>query len=217
MSHVFERFRQVDASTTRNNGGLGLGLAIVRHLVEAHGGTVTAHSDGPDRGASFSVSLPIRAVQPVDATSQAELTARANATREKARLRHVRALVVDDDEDSLELLREVLEDAGASFTGAKSAHQALEARGPFDIIISDIGMPQMDGFALMQRMRSLESGSSVPAIALTAYARAEDAERALRSGFQEHIAKPVDARQLLDAVSRWTEARGARDGHEPTG
>jgi PAS domain S-box-containing protein len=214
LPHVFERFRQADASTTRGYGGLGLGLAIVRHLVEAHGGTVTAHSDGPGRGASFAVSLPIRAVQPVDTTSHAERASRRDATREKAMLQNIRALVVDDDEDSLELLREVLEDAGVSFIGAKSAHQALEARGPFDIIISDIGMPQMDGYALIQRVRSRESGSSVPAIALTAYARAEDAERALRSGYQEHISKPVDARELLDAVSRWTQARAVSEEHD---
>src|SRR5262249_3845584 len=115
-----------------------------------------------------------------------------------------RALVVDDDADSLELVRVVLEDAGAKVTTATDATAALAALGPFDIIISDIGMPHMDGYAFVRRIRSRDAGAAIPAIALTAYARTEDADYAVRSGFQEHFAKPVDASALIEAVRKWT-------------
>jgi signal transduction histidine kinase len=205
LPHIFDRFRQGDASTTRAHGGLGLGLAIVRYLAEAHGGTVTARSDGPGRGSTFTVLLPVRAVVAHEtAGALASDTLDHDPARRSTRaLRDVRALVVDDDDDSLELLRVVLEGAGASFTGAHSAAEALEARGPFDIIISDIGMPEMDGYTLMRRMRSRGAGGDTPAIALTAYARREDEARALGAGYQQHLTKPVDVGELLDAVKRW--------------
>jgi signal transduction histidine kinase/DNA-binding response OmpR family regulator len=208
LRHIFERFTQIDSSTTRAHGGLGLGLAIVRHLVEAHGGTVSASSEGQGRGATFTVTLPIRAVSPAsESTPELETVADADAVSPvpsfRASLAHVRALIVDDDHDSLELIKLVLEGAGAHVTTASNAPAALEARGSFDIIISDIGMPEMDGYTFMQRVRARDAASEIPAIALTAYARIEDAERAVRAGYQEHLAKPVDANKLLAAVQSW--------------
>jgi CheY-like chemotaxis protein len=189
---------------------LGLGLAIVRHLVEAHGGSVLATSEGLDRGATFTVRLPIPAVSVPDLDAVAESkadTAPPAPFAPPADLTNVRALVVDDDADSLELVRVVLEGAGAKVTTASNAKAALDARGPFDIIISDIGMPEIDGYAFMKRIRSGEADATTPAIALTAYARREDAAHAARSGYQEHFAKPVDAFALIEAVGRWTQWR----------
>jgi CheY-like chemotaxis protein len=216
LPHIFERFRQVDGSMTRAQGGLGLGLAIVRHLVEAHGGTVTVRSDGPNFGTSFTVILPIRSVEMTEAQVEAETEKARTIEKERttgvrfvapgrAPLRNLRILVVDDDVDSLELIRVVIEGAGAAFRGVTSARQALDAtkHHRFDVIISDIGMPEMDGFALIRRIRSLPSGAAdVPAIALTAYARAEDADLALKAGYQQHLAKPVAAHELLAAVQK---------------
>jgi PAS domain S-box-containing protein len=210
LPHIFERFKQVDSSTTRAHGGLGLGLAIVRHLVEAHGGSVDAQSEGLGRGATFTVNLPIRAVD----TSRPETTAPATATDANdvaptgASLHNVRVLVVDDDADSIEVLRMVLETAGAKVTTATSARDAfdaLDARGPFEIIVSDIGMPEMDGYSFMRSLRSRPSSAHVPAIALTAYARSEDAELARSAGYQEHLAKPIDERRLVDAIKTWSQ------------
>ncbi len=131
-------------------------------------------------------------------------SARAPAI-DPAMLSHVRALIVDDDEDALELLGMVLESAGASATPAKSAQAALAADGPFAVIISDIGMPMMDGYDFIQRMRSRDAATPVPALALTAFSRPEDAQRALKAGYQEHLTKPVDVDELLNAVKRWTQ------------
>ncbi len=225
LPHIFERFRQVDSTTTRQHGGLGLGLAIVRHLSEAHGGSVVAESDGPGQGTTFTVSLPIRAVdtsvvEPGEAAPDAESRSEPEARSEtepweeptgtamdnhekNLPLRKVRALVVEDDEDSLELIRVVLEGAGAAVAVAPSAQEALHrARDPFDVIISDIGMPEMDGYTLMRRLRALASTAHVPAIALTAYARLEDAERALAAGYQQHLSKPVESTALITTVQR---------------
>jgi len=217
LPHVFERFMQVDSSTTRAHGGLGLGLAIVRYLVEAHGGSVEAHSVGLGQGATFTVQLPIRAVSTVRDQARADAEQAAlertappssgDVVERPANLRGVRVLVVDDDGDSLEVVRLVLATAGADVTTAASAREGfelLDARGPFDIIISDIGMPEMDGYAFMRGVRSRPVGANVPAIALTAYARAEDTERAKRAGYQEHLTKPVDERRLLDIVRTWS-------------
>jgi CheY-like chemotaxis protein len=220
LPHIFDRFWQVDGSTTRSHGGLGLGLAIVRHLIEAHGGTVSAASEGLGRGTTVQVNLPIRAVAPTasgahgqpladeDAKTGAE--ARATPHREAAGsvemlLQAVSVLVVDDDADSLEVIRNVLEQAGASVTCATTAREALEvlqrAHG-IEIVISDIGMPETDGYGFMRKLRTFEEAAALPAIALTAYARTEDAARARRAGFQEHFAKPIDEQQLLKAIRR---------------
>ncbi len=204
LPHIFERFRQVDSSTTRAHGGLGIGLALVRHLVEAHGGTVEARSEGPGRGAAFTVFLPVRAVAIAEAEpSEAQAEAPGARPQRRVELADVRVLVVDDNEDSVEVVRVVLEEAGASVTTAASAAEALgvlDGQRPVDVIVSDIGMPGMDGHALMRRIRAAGELQTVPAIALTAYARGEDVVRAKRAGYQEHLTKPVDSRKLVETV-----------------
>jgi PAS domain S-box-containing protein len=214
LPYVFERFMQVDSTITRSHGGLGLGLAIVRHLVEGHGGRVAAESEGLGRGATFTVTLPIRAVSPREVAARArdeiELDADPEVVGPETSLDGVRVLVVDDDADSIEVLRMVLENAGAQVTAATSARRAFDAldgRSAFDLIISDIGMPEIDGYSLMRRIRSRPGGTNVPAIALTAYARAEDAELASIAGYQVHLPKPVDERQLLESVKEWSKPR----------
>jgi CheY-like chemotaxis protein len=175
LPHVFERFRQADASTTRAHSGLGLGLAIVRHLVELHGGAVEAQSAGTNQGAVFRVWLP------VPLTDAPVPLAPAAASAEPVRLAGRRVLVVDDDPDTLALLVTVLRRSGAETCSAASAAAALEA-------FLAAGLPA-------------DGGGAVPAIALTAYARAEDRERALRSGFQAHLAKPVNPDDLITAIA----------------
>ena len=208
LAHVFERFRQADASTTRRYGGLGLGLAIVRHLVELHGGTVEATSPGEGLGATFSIRLPVvlerkqyRDVlpMPTDVTSAVAAPFRA------IDLAGVRVLVVDDDADVRELIRRILSDCEATVWVAGNAAEALhivESRQP-DVMVSDIGMPDVDGFELLRRVRSLrqDGGGRLPAIALTAFARSEDRTRALRAGFLAHVAKPVEPSELVATVA----------------
>jgi CheY-like chemotaxis protein len=207
LSAIFERFRQLDSSTRRQRGGLGLGLAIVRYLVEAHGGTVVAESAGPNMGATFTVSLPAR----VDVFAQDDDAHEHRPVIETGPLRGTRVLIVDDDDDTRELLGEVLSEAGASVVRAASASQALvQLRAePPHVLISDIGMPFEDGYSLLRRVRSLppERGGDVPAIALTAYARREDVTAAQDAGFQLHVVKPVRPEQLLQAVRLCVRAR----------
>src|SRR5581483_2255046 len=196
LPHVFDRFRQADSSYTRKHGGLGLGLAIVRHLVELHGGTVEAYSEGQGRGATFTVLLPladeIRLLAP-------PVTAQAAPEAQWA-LAGVRLLFVDDDEDTLAVLCMALSQRGATVESATSAAQAFELlrQSLPDVLVCDIGMPGEDGFALMERVRRLsaDQGGNVKAVALTAYARAEDRQRALACGFQHHLPKPIDPDEL---------------------
>ena len=201
VPHVFERFRQADSSTTRRHGGLGLGLAIVRHLVELHGGTVGADSAGEGQGAAFTVRLPVRADVPALAPGPDATDRRASP----GTLRGARVLVVDDDPDAREILRAILEDAGAivSTTASAGETRAIIGRVQPDLLIADIGMPDEDGYSLIRSVRALESDLTghVPAIALTAHARAEDIDRAFASGFQIHVAKPVEASQLLSTIA----------------
>jgi CheY-like chemotaxis protein len=196
LPHIFERFRQADSRFAREYGGLGLGLAIVRHLVEMHGGTIEALSDGLGKGATFRVVLPVTAV------SGTGLSASIPVPR--PRLDGLHVLAVDDEDDALTLLTEILETAGATVTTARSAHEALTALSSKQphLLLSDVGMPGVDGFEFIARVRQLparESGG-IPAIALTAYARPEDRTRALGAGFQMHLAKPVDPDELLAVV-----------------
>ncbi|HYD05909.1 MAG TPA: ATP-binding protein, partial [Reyranella sp.] len=212
LPHVFDRFRQLDSSTTRRHGGLGLGLSIARQLIEGHGGVIRAASQGSGKGSRFTVLLPFvdGAASPGAAPEEAS---RIGAPAGSG-LRGRRVLAVDDEPDSRELVRRVLEEAGAIVTSASTADEALAACRvePFDLIISDIGMPWEDGYAMLRRLRQLTGvNQKVPAIALTAYARSEDRERALRSGYQVHLAKPLEPGDLLAAIRVLLQQAGDAD------
>jgi len=208
LPFVFERFRQAEAGTTRKTGGLGLGLAIVRHIVEMHGGTVDAASAGEGAGATFRVRFPLMIVHPtglVDARREHPRTERREALTGLADLGGIRVLAIDDEEDALTLLRVVLESAGAGVTTVASPISALEqieALSP-DVLIVDLGMPGMDGFEFIARIRASTNAKirDVPAAALTAFARSEDRTKALRSGFEMHLAKPVDPGELVASIA----------------
>ncbi len=198
---VFEPFRQADASSTRRHGGLGLGLSIVKHLVEAHGGTITASSPGEGRGSTFTVLLPIRAASPEQA-----YTVPASLSNDEAfvSLEAVSVLVLDDDYESREVSAAHLTSRRAVVWTAASAAQALEIlqREHIDVLLADIAMPGEDGYSFIRRVRALNArAATIPAAALTALARDEDRQRALNAGFQLHLAKPVDGQSLIAAVA----------------
>jgi CheY-like chemotaxis protein len=201
---IFDRFSQADASTRRSNTGLGLGLTIVRTIVELHGGRTAVHSDGPGTGAVFTVTLPI-----ADEYYRLELTQTSpvvtNGTRS---LSGVRVLIVDDDQDGLLPLRLLLEKELADVTCVLSAGEALDElqKNDFDILISDIGMPSMDGFELISKIRSDRGNRNygVKAIAYTAYASEDDKNRVLSSGYEVHLTKPLDMEELLSIVRRFS-------------
>ena len=205
---VFEPFQQADPSITRRHGGLGLGLAIVKQIVSAHGGTVRAESEGEGKGATFIVRLPARAAVPAisKATPAAATTQPVTAAIEPPpRLDGLRILVVDDEQDALEVVGEVLRHQGAEVHVANSAREALErfASARPHVIVSDIGMPEVDGYTFIRKIRELppDRGGQTPAVALTAYARAEEAQRAVAAGYQMHVAKPVEPAQLAKVVA----------------
>ena len=199
LPHVFDRFRQADGTSTRSHGGLGLGLSIVKQLVEAHGGAVRGASAGPGRGAAFTVCLPM-----AEASGAPPAGLGSGATLE-ARLHGARILLVDDDEDSRYLIARILKGRQATVVTAASAAEAMGAlhQQSFDLLVSDIGMPHEDGYELIRKVRSLQGarGGTIPALALTAYGRPEDRTRALAAGFQEHETKPVQAARLLRACA----------------
>jgi len=208
LPYVFDRFRQGDSGTTRTHQGLGLGLAIVRHIVELHGGRVDVASPGKGQGATFMISLPfVQPMRMVAVKSSREVVIPARRPYAAA-LSGVRALVVDDDSDTRELLAEVLRSRGVVVTAAASVDEGLAAldREVPDILLSDIAMPDRDGFDLIRRVRERppDRGGHVPAVAITAYARPEDSERSLASGYQMHVTKPVDMDELLATVASLT-------------
>ncbi len=212
LPYLFEYFRQQDGSTTRQFGGLGLGLAIVREIVELHGGTIHAASDGEGQGATFTVDLPIapQTVQRRSEKARIEPSIQPSPTLKKAVLLGVSVLIVDDEPDTRDFLAFLLQEHGAIVTLASSAIEALrllEVIRP-DLILSDIGMPDMNGYSLMQSIR--QSGKIVPAIALSAYAGDLDQKRALAAGFQHHLAKPIDPETVIETIAQLIHAPVSR-------
>lgn len=205
LPHVFERFRQADGTTTRAHGGLGLGLAIVRHLVELHGGTIAVENSEDESGAIFTIRLPLPSgeLRPEALARAASLLKELPA--EKLSLEGLRILVVDDEVDALDLIGVELSQHGAKVVGVGSAEEAIKELETvdFDLLISDIGMPKTDGYELMRQIRKQEDGKSrnIPAVALTAYARVQDRMQAIMSGYNTHVTKPVEANELITVVA----------------
>ncbi len=220
LPYVFDRFRQGDGKTTRVHSGLGLGLAIVRQLVESHGGTVNAHSAGPGRGATFKLRLPVLSISNVTGarTAARDLTLKTARIIDELgiecppQLEGVRVLVVDDDSDTRQMLKAVLSECLADVITAASAAEAIkeiERRKP-DVLVSDLGMPEQDGYELIKKVRSMEfedKTAKIPALALTAYAKAEDRVRALAVGYQVHLSKPVEPAEFVRVVANLAGAR----------
>jgi signal transduction histidine kinase/ActR/RegA family two-component response regulator len=218
LPYVFDRFRQADSSSTRSHGGLGLGLAIVRHLVELHGGQVRAESAGTGQGATFTVELPLAAVQRAPTPERVHPTADTGMPfTPSPALTGLHLLVVDDDLDTLQILDAVLSRCGAEVRTAPSAADALDIMQGWhpDLLISDLGMPDEDGYTLLRKVRAMsaEHGGSIPALALTAYARVEDRVRALAAGFQMHVAKPIEPAELIAVVANLAAWTARPNGH----
>jgi CheY-like chemotaxis protein len=218
IAHAFERFRQSDSDQTQKSTGLGLGLSIVKNLVEMHGGTIRAASEGFGKGATFVVELPVTVVHESDeprvhpraaVEASASSSPAAAAALATPSLKGVRVLVVDDDFDARDVVRRVLSRSGAEVTTAGSTREALQLLedAPIDVLVSDIGMPGEDVYALIRKVRMLGAGAgNVKAIALTAFARIDDRTQAMLAGFQLHLTKPVDARELVAAVASLASA-----------
>ena len=207
LPYVFDRFRQAEGSISRKQGGLGLGLAVARHLVELHGGTITAESEGLGNGAVFTVDLPLAQERrdPALAEERRREVERRRSRSGVIRLDGIHVLLVEDDDDSRKLLGTMLKHYGAKVTSTKSAAKALEVfeNEVPDVIISDIGMPDQDGYELIRKLRALpvEKGGNIPAIALTGYASRKDRERALNSGYNQHMAKPIEQADVISAIA----------------
>jgi PAS domain S-box-containing protein len=219
LPYVFDRFRQADASTTRRHGGLGLGLSIVKQLVELHGGSVRVKSAGPGHGTTFVVALPLVVLhsEPAGEPERRHPTAKTLSGRIADNcddIAGLRVLVIDDEPDARALVKRLLEDCHAIVTATGSVHEAVEEirTGNFDVLVSDIGMPGEDGYSLIRRVRALgpANGGNIPAIALTAYARAEDRVKAVSAGFQMHVTKPVEPIELVTMVAGAAGRTGQR-------
>jgi CheY-like chemotaxis protein len=207
LPYVFERFRQADVSTTRAYGGLGLGLAIVRHLVEIHGGTVRAESAGKGKGATFTIRLPGHIVRAGTTPSKNEPGVGQSVSAAETEILHdLRILVVDDDSDAREVLALQLTQHGATISASSSVADALDKIGTFepDVIVADIGMPGEDGYSLIRKVRSSHA-KLIPAIALTAYAGDVNQRHALEAGYQKHISKPADPEEIIITIARIAE------------
>jgi CheY-like chemotaxis protein len=208
LPHVFDKFSQAESPLTKHHAGLGLGLTIVKHLVEMHGGSVRVKSAGEGKGATFIVSLPISVLRTLngDENRQHPTTARETEFSPDPDLSGVEVLIVDDDVDTLQLVKRVLENCGGHVTRCSSGAECLENlhRSKRSVLIADIGMPGMDGYSLIRQIRALpaDAGGGTPAIALTAFARSEDRRRAMLAGFDMHVAKPVEPGELVAVVAR---------------
>jgi len=206
LPYVFDRFRQADSTTTRQHGGLGLGLAIARHLVEIHGGTIQAESGGEGKGSSFTIRLPLVDSSVRDSKPDEAKSVASRASQPYQMLSGLRVLLVDDDADTLQLMTTALTSRQATVTAVSSAGEAIEAikANRPDVLVSDIAMPDEDGYGLIRRIRSLEdySSSDIPAVAITAYAKEEDRHRALSSGYQIYLAKPIELTELVSVVAK---------------
>jgi CheY-like chemotaxis protein len=204
LPYVFESFRQADNATTRQFGGLGLGLAIVRQIVELHGGTVQAASLGEGQGATFTIRLPLMPQQP-------QMLQEIRQAEPAPNLQGVKVLVVDDIADIREYVAFVLEQEGATVTSVSSAAEALSALTQVqpDVLVSDIGMAEVDGYMLMRQVRSLppSQGGAIPALALTAYAGEMNEQQAIAAGFQRHLAKPVEPTVLLTVIAELVDSK----------
>lgn len=214
LPHVFDRFRQADATTTRRYGGLGLGLSIVRSLVELHGGSVRVKSPGENLGSTFIVSLPVSHVLPEETARMRRpaVTDSMLDSIELPRLDDVAVLIVDDEPDGRALVARILEGRGAKPSCANGAREALGLleKNHFDILLSDVGMPEMDGYELIRKARAFDAGRAnpIPAIAITAYARPEDRQRSLLAGYQMHLAKPIEASELVAGIASLLQLTG---------
>ena len=208
LPHVFERFRQADSTPSRKHGGLGLGLAIVRHLVEAHGGTVAVFSDGPGAGAEFVIRLPLDGARPRPLPAVANQRGTAHPG-----IAGLRVLVTDDDPDARDVVRTVLESHGAMVTTVANAAETLSAltTARFDVLVADIGMPGQDGYSLMRaiRERAADAGGDIRAIAVTAYATLRDRDDAIAAGFTAHMKKPFDPQRLIETIASLTDAKSS--------
>jgi PAS domain S-box-containing protein len=215
LPYVFERFRQADSTSTRKHGGMGLGLAIAHHIIELHGGSISASSPGRDQGATFRIRLPLALTSRPPQLGSRRLESEATQTKgrkgveERQRLDGVRILLVEDDPETLDMLKFIFDECGAEVITAASASEALEAleRCRPDALVSDIAMPNQDGYDLIRQVRSRgpEQGGKIPAVAVTAYTSDEDREHVLASGFQTHVPKPVDPGELIATVASLTE------------
>jgi CheY-like chemotaxis protein len=213
LPHVFDRFRQADSSTTRVYGGLGIGLAVVRHIVELHGGRVCVDSPGEGQGSTFTVELPLKAAAAVDGQPKPAAKEPSVPAQWLRDLSGMRVLLVDDEPDARNVIGEILSRCGAEVTGVASAKEAMGSirKTPPDVLISDISMPHEDGYDLIKAVRKLkpEEGGHVPAVALTAFAGQVDRSRLLAAGFQMHLPKPIDPTQLPSLLA------GLRDHTAP--
>ncbi len=214
LPHVFERFRQADASSSRRHGGLGVGLSLVHDLIELHGGTVRGHSDGEGKGATFTIDLPTAPAQGIDDDVEGE-----GREESMASLADVRVLLIDDETDARDLSQAVLEQCGADVKAVSSSAEALSAlrEAPPDlrphVIVSDLGMPTEDGYQLMRRIRALDAElGRIPAVAVTGYATSDDVERAFDAGYQRHISKPMDPVAFVATVAELARSGSVRSG-----
>ncbi|HSD45056.1 MAG TPA: ATP-binding protein, partial [Pyrinomonadaceae bacterium] len=206
LPHVFEMFRQADASNSRRHGGMGIGLALVQQLARLHGGSVSAHSDGTNKGARFAVRLPLTS------EAQHQLLPGASSPLKLGALAHRDFLIVDDSEDTIAMLDQLLKISGANVTSATNGADALRlaSEREFDVILSDISMPGMDGFEFLHKLRQINGRQNVPVVAITGFGRTDDVERARAAGFYSHLTKPLNLNALAEVLSRLANGANAR-------